>query len=397
MSKVCIIRCDNYEAQLVERAIADLFREFKASEHFTGGEKILLKPNLLSAKTPDKVVTTHPQVFRAVADALLSYDLKLSYGDSPASDSPEKALRTSGIESQARELNIPMADFDNSYDFEFPEGVLARRFNLVNAVKDNDGIVSICKFKTHALTRFTGAMKNTFGLIPGFLKAKDHVRFPNVEDFSQMIADLNMCVKPRLFVMDAIVGMEGNGPANGTPRDIRLLMVSDDPVALDSVCVTIMGLDYKSVIAVRTGEKSGLGVADTSKIDFSLIEGFGENQTVNRGKASEILPELVIKDFKNIIDGNSGMQRMSSMFGPFAKKIVLNRPTIIHENCTRCKVCIKACPVEPKAIYFDEESNKIRYTYGKCIRCFCCQELCPHAAIEVKKAPLGFILSGKRK
>jgi ferredoxin len=212
-----------------------------------------------------------------------------------------------------------------------------------------------------------------------------------------MIADLNMCVKPRLFVMDAIVGMEGNGPANGTPRDIRLLMVSDDPVALDSVCVTIMGLDYKSVIAVRTGEKSGLGVADTSKIDFSLIEGFGENQTVNRGKASEILPELVIKDFKNIIDGNSGMQRMSSMFGPFAKKIVLNRPTIIHENCTRCKVCIKACPVEPKAIYFDEESNKIRYTYGKCIRCFCCQELCPHAAIEVKKAPLGFILSGKRK
>lgn len=402
MSKVCIIKCDSYETNEVSKAIAIAFKEFGVEKLFKENEKILLKPNLLSSKSPDKAVTTHPEVFRGVALAMKQYNVTLSYGDSPATESPEKAQRACGIESVAKELMIVPADFTTHVDVDYPEGILARKFQFVKAIEDTDGIISICKFKTHALTRFTGAMKNQFGLIPGTLKAKDHVRFPDITSFTQMLSDLNSCVKPRLFVMDAIIGMEGNGPANGTPRKIGLILVSDDPVAMDSVCVGIMGLDYKDVPAVMNGEKSKLGVADYSKIEVSIIDSPNDFTDVNQplattDLASKIVPLLTISDFKNAMDGGKAITKFSSIFGPFLKKSVLNRPVIVYDKCTKCKLCVKVCPVEPKAIEFSAKKQKIVYKYEKCIRCFCCQELCPHAAIVVKKAPFHFILGTPKK
>lgn len=397
MPKVCIIRCGSYDRDQVQQAITSAFKEFGVSDFFKAQEKIVLKPNLLSSKTPDKAVTTHPEVFRAVAVALREYQVELSYGDSPANDSPEKAQKICGIEEVANELSIPQADFVTPVHRDYPQGVLARNFQLVKAVEDNDGIVSICKFKTHALTQFTGAMKNQFGLIPGMLKAKDHVRFPTETAFTQMLADLNNCVRPRLFVMDAIVGMEGNGPANGTPRAIGLLIVSDDPVALDSVCVGMAGLDYNEVLAVKTGETSGVGVADHERIDICLIETINGIQSIRWDKASKMIPLLKIPNFVNAVSGASAISVLSTFLGPVAKKLILNRPAIIHSKCTKCKLCVRVCPVEPKAIEFSEKKQKIVYNYGRCIRCFCCQELCPFAAIEVQKAPFSFLMSGSRK
>lgn len=392
MAKVCLVRCGNYSRSLVQKSIDIAFREIGASEFFRPSEKILLKPNLLSSKTPDKAVTTHPEVFRSVAAALDRFNLKLSYGDSPASDSPDKAQRICGIEEVANELSIPQADFVTSIQRNFTKGVLCRNFELVKAVEDNDGIVSISKFKTHALTLFTGALKNQFGLIPGRLKAKNHVRFPSEKAFSQMIIDLNNCVKPRLFVMDAIVGMEGNGPANGTPRQIGMILVSDDPVALDSVCVGLAGLDYRKVITVMTGQESGLGIADYCNIDFCLINDIDKEETIIWDKADKMVPLLVIPGFKNAVNRNSAISGLENIAGPFIKRLVLNRPVIIRGKCTKCKLCVRMCPVEPKAIYFSEEEQKIKYNYKRCIRCFCCQETCPFAAIEVTKAPLGFLM-----
>jgi len=395
MPKVCVIRCDSYDRDQVQQAVDTAFQEFGVSGLFHLGEKILLKPNLLSSKTPDKAVTTHPEVFRAVAAALRGYETELSYGDSPAMDNPDKAQKICGIEEMAKELSIPQADFTTPIHRDFPQGILARQFQLVKAVEDTDGIVSICKFKTHALTRFTGAMKNQFGLIPGMLKVKDHVRFPTEETFTLMIADLNNCVRPRLFVMDAIVGMEGNGPANGTPRAIGLLIVSDDPVALDSVCVGIMGLDYRSVLMVKTGESSGVGIANPAKIDFCLIGKVDGTQSVRWDKASKMIPLLKIPDFDNAVRSVSSISFLNTFLAPIAKKTILDHPAIIQDKCTKCRYCVRVCPVDPKAIEFSEEKQKIVYHYERCIRCFCCQELCPHAAIEVKKAPLSFLLKGR--
>lgn len=392
MSKVCLVRCPGYDRSLVQRAVDLAFREISASGLFKPGERILLKPNLLSSKMPDKAVTTHPEIFRSVAQAMRKYQVELSYGDSPATDNPDKAARICGIEGIASELMIPMADFATSAPCDFQQGVLCRKFQFVKAVEDNDGIISISKFKTHALTRFTGAIKNQFGLIPGMLKSKDHFRFPNEKAFSQMLADLNNCVKPRLFIMDAIIGMEGNGPANGTPRRMDMVLVSDDPVALDSVCVGIMGLDYRKVMTVMTGHESGLGIADYHDIDFCLIDNIDKEERIIWDKADKMVPMLVIHDFKNAVNQNGAISRLEKIAGPLLKRLVLNRPVIIKGKCTKCRKCVEICPLEPKAIFFSEEEQKIVYDYSRCIRCFCCQETCPSAAIEVARAPLDFLI-----
>jgi len=392
MAEVLIIECKNYHDGNPQRTIEAAFNELNLRTLFKDGEKILLKPNLLSAKNPERAVTTHPQIFAGVAEQLIKYNLNLAYGDSPATDSPSKAAKTCGIEKEALKLGISPADFTGSYDFEFPQGRIAKRFKFVNAVRDNDGIISLCKFKTHALTRFTGAMKNQFGLIPGLLKAKDHVKYPNEKDFAGMLADLNMALKPRLYVMDAVIGMEGNGPAAGTPRQIGLILISTDPVALDSVCVTLMGLDNKQIPFIKAGKESGLGEADLSKIQIVCMTENESDYIVSRGIAEEMLKPMVLKDFKNSLPGKSSISLLNSFAAPLAKKVILNRPVIIQDNCIRCKKCVEVCPVEPKAIYFSKDKNKIKYHYEKCIRCFCCQETCPYDAIEVKKAPLGFLV-----
>lgn len=392
MAEVLVIDCADYKDENPTRAVKAAFKELNLSEIFKTGENILLKPNLLSAKTPERSVTTHPEIFKAVALSLKEYGVNLSYGDSPATDSPLKAARVCGIEQIADDLEITNADFENSYDYEFPQGKIAKRFKFVNAVKDNDGIISLCKFKTHALTRFTGSMKNQFGLIPGLLKAKDHVKYPNEKDFAIMLADLNMALKTRLYVMDGVIGMEGNGPAAGTPRHIGLILISTDPVALDSVCVTIMGLNNKSLNFINAGNAAGLGESDLNRIEIIRMKDTNGHYEVTRGSAEEILKCMAIKDFKNALPEKSSIALLNSFAAPLAKKIILNRPAIIHNTCTRCKKCIEVCPVEPKAIYFSNGTNKIKYHYEKCIRCFCCQETCPFDAIEVRKAPLGFLV-----
>ncbi len=392
MAEVLIIECKNYHDGNPQRAVAAAFDELNLSTLFKDGEKILLKPNLLSAKNPERAVTTHPQIFAGVAEKLIKYNLNLSYGDSPATDSPAKAGKTCGIEKEALKLGITPADFTGSYDFEFPQGKVAKRFKFVNAVRDNDGIISLCKFKTHALTRFTGAVKNQFGLIPGLIKAKDHVKFPSEKDFTMMLTDLNLCILPRLYVMDAVVGMEGNGPAGGTPREIGLILVSTDPVAMDSVCITIMGLDNMQIPFIKAGKEAGLGESDLSKIQIIRMTENDKNYIVTRGVAEDMLKSMFLKNFKNSLPSKSSISLLNSFAAPLAKKLILNRPVIIQDNCIRCKKCVEVCPVEPKAIYFSKEKNKIKYHYEKCIRCFCCQETCPYDAIEVKKAPLGFLV-----
>ncbi|MHB1452823.1 MAG: DUF362 domain-containing protein [Saccharofermentanales bacterium] len=392
MVKVCIVKCDDYDRKSVEKAVGAALNELDASNLFKSGEKILLKPNMLSAKTPDKAVTTHPEVTRAAAAALLKYGVSLTYGDSPATDSTEKAARVCGNQEVMDELGIPLGDFKNSYLRDFPEGDFVKKFTFVQAVADSDGVVNLCKFKTHALTRFTGSLKNLFGLIPGFLKAKDHVRFPDEILFTYMLTDLNRCIGARLHIMDAVIGMEGNGPANGSPRALHMIMASTDPVALDSVCVSIMGSDYRTFPIIIAGSERGLGIADPAKIEISLVDDADSPDRIRRAAAPELLPELVVRDFRHAISGHPGLGMLNTPIGTFLKKAVINRPVIIPENCTKCRVCVKVCPVEPKAISFSEKNQRIEYRYERCIRCFCCQELCPHAAIKVGKAPLHFLL-----
>ncbi|MCK5585173.1 DUF362 domain-containing protein [Candidatus Bipolaricaulota bacterium] len=375
-SIVAVIRCSSYDPVEVQEAVnrgLDLLGGAKVFVH--QGEHILLKPNLLIGGTPERVVTTHPSVFQAVATAFQTAGAKLSYGDSPGFGKPQTAAQRAGLLEVARELGIELADFTHGEAVFFSEGRQNKQFTIARGALCADGIVSLPKLKSHGLTRMTGAIKNQFGCIPGALKAEFHARLPRVDLFSQMLVDLNRFLKPRLFIMDGIVAMEGNGPRNGTPCPMNVLLFSRDPVALDATVCRLIELDPKLVLPIQYGIEFGLGAHENIEYLGDPIESFVDREfVVNRHPLSTT-------------EEPGRVNRM-------ARRFVVPKPFIRAAKCTKCGTCVSVCPVDPKAVDFRGAGRTAPpvHDYQRCIRCYCCQELCPEGAIEVAMPLLGRLL-----
>jgi uncharacterized protein (DUF362 family)/NAD-dependent dihydropyrimidine dehydrogenase PreA subunit len=373
-AKVVLIRCEtyNYEDVLIAvRKGLDLMGG--ASRFVKKGEKILLKPNILSGDAPEKCIGPHPVVFQAIAAIFQAEGAILSFGDSPGIGSALGNARKAGFMAVADSMGIPFADFENAVTLPNPDGKLVNKFEIAKGVAECDGLVSISKLKTHALTRITGAIKNQFGCIPGPRKAEFHSVMPNAVQFSKMLVDLNLLLKPRLYVMDGVMAMEGNGPRNGKPIAMQVLMFSTDPVALDSTVCRLIDLDTRLVEPINIGVEFGLGVKDDIQYVGDPIEDF----------------------FNPAFDANRSpvptSEDTSFLSATFMRKYSAPRPTIDAEKCTHCGTCVSVCPAEPKALSWadTEHQQPPVYDYSKCIRCYCCQELCPENAIYVKIPLLG--------
>lgn len=380
MSKVAIVECGSYEYGEVKQAVQRGFDLLGGYSVFVRPkEKILLKPNWLSADPPEKCVTTHPAVFKAVAEGLQSVGALLSYGDSPAFHSPETVAKRSGISAVAEELKIPLADFKSGKEVHFNEGHQNKKFTIANAVLENDGVISLPKMKTHGFQRVTGAIKNQFGCIPGALKGEFHVKIPDTYEFAKMLIDLNAYIRPRLFIMDGIYAMEGNGPKGGSPKKMNVLLFSTDPIALDATACRLMNLDPALVLSNQAGMAMGAGTyleKDIEILGDSLEKFIALDFDVNRE------PE---KPFKK----SGGIQ--------FIKNAITPRPYIVAEHCVKCGVCVNMCPVDPKAVNWHDgnKTNPPSYKYDRCIRCYCCQELCPEGAIQIKQPLIRRLFSRK--
>jgi uncharacterized protein (DUF362 family)/Pyruvate/2-oxoacid:ferredoxin oxidoreductase delta subunit len=332
-------------------------------------EKILLKPNLLAADPPDKCTTTHPAVFTAVAGLVLETGARVSFGDSPAVGSTAGAARKSGLLEAARELDIPMADFKEGVEADYPEGRQNKRFVIARAVMESDGLVSLPKLKTHGFEKYTGAVKNQFGCIPGVLKGEFHVKLPDAGDFARMLLDLNAFVKPRLYIMDGIMAMEGNGPRGGKVKPMHVLLFSVDAVALDATACRIIGVNPRYVPTVQIGHDLGYGTAGEDAVEIlgDDITSFVDNTfDIDRDPLKPFRAAGIMKFFRNRI---------------------VPKPVIDESRCVRCGICIDMCPAQPKAVNWDrgDKSCAPVYSYASCIRCYCCQELCPESAITLKK------------
>ena len=371
-SRVAVVRCASYDPAEVDAAVTRALALLGGAGAFVrAGERIVLKPNLLVASAPEKAVTTHPAVFAAVARALASAGATLAWGDSPGFGSGEGAGRKAGIAHVAASLGIPIADFARGREVPFTDGALIKRFNIAEGVLAADGLVSLPKLKTHALTRMTGAVKNQFGCVPGMLKGEFHTKMPDVERFCQMLVDLNRLLAPRLTVMDAVVAMEGNGPRGGDPREVGVLVVSADPVAVDAVGCRIMALDPALVGTCVWGERLGLGTMS----DIELV-----------GDEVPVIADFVVN--------RAAVSTTRGIGSPLGKRLLAPRPFIIGERCTRCGTCVSVCPVDPKAVDWpDQDRSRVPvHDYSRCIRCYCCQEMCPERAIEVMTPPLGRLI-----
>ncbi len=373
-SQVVLLECGKYDREKIyEELLWGIGQLGGVGRFVQPEEKILLKPNLLRKAEADSAIVTHPMVVAAAARIFRNAGYEhIFYGDSAGVGSMEKISEACGLSAEMERLNIPMADFSESILVNYPQGKMAKQFHMAKAVVETEALINICKMKTHQLERMTGAVKNMYGCIQGLHKAKGHTKYSNAESFARMLVDLNLYVRPRLYIMDGITAMEGNGPASGTPVHMGVMLLSADPVALDSVCCSLMNLAPELVPTNVQGEKMGLGVWEERDIDVVTREGIMTT--------SQVKERFGRKDY----DVNRGreVRRLWRQIRWISRHFQ-RKPYIVEKRCIRCGICVEACPVEGKAICLHKPSAPV-YDYKKCIACFCCQEMCPQKAIQVK-------------
>jgi uncharacterized protein (DUF362 family)/ferredoxin len=396
MPDVVLVRCASYDAQAVEEALRRGIGLLGGAGRFAGkDERILLKPNLLAADPPEKCATTHPAVFRAACRIFKESGARVSYGDSPAQGSPLAAARRAGLHEVAVTEGVPLADFETSVEVRHPGGRQNRRFTIARAVADADGLISLPKLKTHGLLRVTGCVKNQLGCVPGFLKAEFHARLPEASSFARMLVDLDSLVAPRLYILDGVYGMEGNGPRNGSCRKMNILLLSADPIALDATLCRLIDLDVRLVPTIACGEELGSGEAREERIRL-LGDAF----------PLPCWPDFRVNRSRSYQRGSRGGSRLAKALIAFTEsragrrlteRLFLAKPALDASLCARCGDCIQICPLDPKAIAWPEGDTRgaPRHDHRRCIRCFCCQEICPTGAISIRHTPLRNLLIGR--
>lgn len=322
--------------------------------------KVLLKPNVLRATAAEEGVVTHPALLRAVVEKVESMGpATLVVGDNPGIfgyGANEACFRQTGLMDAAGKYyrNIGNDAVRLAFNPDFlPE------LSISQAAMDADVIISLPKFKTHGLTVITGAIKNSYGLIPGAQKAVLHKAAGNPERFHQAVVEVFRLRVPDLFIMDAVVGMEGNGPASPDLRDIGLVLASDNAVAMDAVVAYMMGCEPAQLPFLQWARKLGLGDYDLEQIGIE-------------GRLSRI-PDFKLPPLGgSAIAGNTSVQ-------DFLHSRTLLRPKADPELCTGCGTCVAQCPVGALSM----KGGLPEAADDTCIVCFCCQEICPEKAITL--------------
>jgi len=377
-STVALVRCDTYDPSVVYAALQRGVDLLGGLERFvSSGERILLKPNVLAGDEPEKAVTTHPAVLEGCVRLFRSAGAAVTFGDSPGMQNALQAAERSGLHAAGVRAGATFDDFSTGSRMENLEGSLVDGFPIAQAVHDCDGMVNLPKMKTHQLTRITGAVKNLFGCVPGRRKALYHVQFQDVMAFCQLLVELHMQLRPRLHVMDGVLAMEGNGPRSGDPRPMNVLIMSQDPIAVDATFCRLVALDPTFVPTNTLGHERGLGRFRADKVEV----------------VGDDLETLVEPDFKLV--RKPVYQNASLAHYNLIKNLVLPRPVIDEATCVRCGDCVEACPVPDKALQFPDGTGRQSppvYDYDRCIRCYCCHEMCPHRAIEKRTPLLGRLL-----
>ena len=359
--RVAIANVSDYNYAGVRQGLDEVLTELGGIAAFINpGDKVLIKPNMVDGASPDRAVTTHPEVIRAVIRVLSEMGAIAVVGDSPGVIPCYKAAERSGILAVCQEEKIQLLPFTQTTELVFPAGRTLKKVVLAGEIKEVDKIISLAKMKTHTLMGVTGAVKNLFGFIVGPQKAQFHLRMKNRTDFAAMLIDLNELIKPVLYIVDGIVGMEGDGPRNGLPKRTGIILAGANGYAVDLVMADKMGFPAEKMPIAAQALIWGLSprLADVEVIGTGREAQFTYINPRTWESLDSHLPGWLVNFFQN----------------------QLTACPVVNESCIACGCCLRHCP--PQAMFAID--GKVRIDYDRCIRCYCCQELCPYNAIKLK-------------
>ena len=369
MNNIIAVRCcKEYDLQEVYDLISDIYKKTDGPD--VQNKIVLVKPNILTDDDPAKCISTHPVVVEAMVRFLQAKGATVLVGDSPAVHTQKFRGEKSGIYKVCETTGAQWVDFAmKPVEKKLRKG----KIRIAAIVDQVDIIISLPKFKNHELVYFTGAIKNTLGLVPGFSKGKQHALHQDRNRFGELLVDLNEAVTPDYFLMDGIMGMEGPGPGRGFPIEIGVLLGSTNPLVMDITASRIAGYDPMVVPTSKTAffRKNWL-----QSLDDIIYDG-PELQSIKK------------EGFKKVpISGSNNIAIKFLMRRIKVLKKLERRPVFIHENCTGCQKCVNICPVQ--AIQpLPLNKRHIVLTDSKCIRCFCCSEVCMDNAVEIRRKVFG--------
>jgi len=362
-SSVSIVRCQNYDEGKVLEGLRQAITLIGGIENFVkSGDHVLLKPNLLYGKPPEKAVTTHPSIIKGMIQIVREAGGVPFIGDSPSIGSLAKVAEKAGIKKVAEENDCPLKEFKDPIVPKDRYGKFFKHLEIDRSVLEADVVINLPKWKTHGAVLLTLGVKNLFGCIPGPRKPLWHLRAGESQKvFAQILLDVYRVIQPSLTVLDGILGMEGNGPGSGDPIPLGLILASKDPLSIDQIGCDLLGIPRKLIPTNRVAIEEGIG--------GDWIEVVGES-----------IEESKIPHFK--LPPPSGVSwNLPGFLRRGLKHALTSKPWIEDHLCEGCERCIEICP--SKAL--KKKGDRFAFDYDKCIRCFCCQEVCSSGAISIKQ------------
>ncbi|MBU3905197.1 MAG: DUF362 domain-containing protein [Nanoarchaeota archaeon] len=353
IEKVSIVKCKTYNQKQVDSAVkkALILIDFK----FKKNMNVLIKPNVVGSFPHKQIAcTTNPKIIESVCKILKKNKCNIIIGDSPFTN-PEQSFKASGIDKVAKKYGkVIIFEQSKLIDIKDKKAKVLKNFKMSSMLKDVDLIINMPKLKTHTLTKYTGAIKNLYGCIPGGIKQQLHNKAQGDEKFSDILIDIYQNVKPELNIMDGVIGMEGEGPTSGNSVNSGVIMASKNSIALDIACSKMIGYNPKDICAIKHA------------IDRKLYPDYKFELVGDK------LPKLNFK--KPTLNEMKNSRKMIK--GLFKETPIICDTT----KCVKCGLCAKRCPAHAIILKPYPTIDK-----KKCIRCFCCMEICPQHAIFLKQ------------